>query len=109
MGALAVHVLRLLQLLLALGLGLSILFVAIGRNYNCRPGALAGTTPPFAGHLIPLNVTLVERRGWFQLSKLIDVYDAADNSHLGYFYDMQLFFFLRFGFSDAEDRIWFEA
>lgn len=97
------------HLVLALVIWLPILFVAIGRNYDCRPEALAGITPPFAGHLIPSNVTLVERRRWFQLSKLIDVYDAADNSHLGYFYDMQLLFFLRFGFSDAEDRIWFEA
>jgi len=94
---------------LALVVALAIFFVALGRNYNCNPEALAGITPPFDGHLIPSNVTLIERRGWFQLSKLIDVYDATSDAHLGYFYDMQLFFFLRFGFSDAEDRIWMEA
>ena len=98
-----------LQCLLGLGVATTIFFVALGRNYNCRPEALAGVTPPFDGQLIPSNVTLVERRGWFQLSKLVDVYDANDNSHLGYFYDMQLLLFLRFGFSDAQDRIWFEA
>ena len=39
-----------LRLLLALGIGLSILCVAIGRNYHCRPGALSGVTSPFDGH-----------------------------------------------------------
>jgi len=73
---------------LALVVALAIFFVALGRNYNCNPEALAGITPPFDGHLIPSNVTLIERRGWFQLSKLIDVYDATSDAHLGYFYDI---------------------
>ena len=58
------------------------------------------------GKLLPANVSMVERIRW--LSKRVDVYDA-DQTHLGYFFDMHFLFFLRFGFSDANDRIWFEA
>lgn len=83
--------------------------VGVERNAGCSPEALISVPPPYGGELMPVNITLAERRQYFQLTKLVDVYDAADGRHVGYFYDMNLLFWMRFGFSDASDRIWFEA
>lgn len=84
--------------------------VAFTRNLGCNPADLMADTPPYGGELIPDNVTLKERVTYFQFSKMVDVYDNAKGmKHVGYFYDMNMFFIKRFGFSDAEDRIWFEA
>lgn len=85
--------------------------LALRRNYSCNAGALEGVVPPYGGELMPPSVILKERinQYGFQLTKLVDVYDATDDTHIGYFYDMNFFWFMRFGFSDAKDRIWFEA
>ena len=42
----------------------------------------------------------------------MDVYESSaenESARVGSFYDMQFLLFKRFGFSDAHDRIWFEA
>lgn len=90
---------------------LGALYLALTRNYNCNPGALQDVAPPYNGELLPQSVVLKERvYNWgIQFTKLVDVYDAADSRHIGYFYDMNFLAFMRFGFSDASDRIWFEA
>eukprot|EP00930_Biecheleria_cincta_P036908 TRINITY_DN25295_c0_g1_i1.p1 TRINITY_DN25295_c0_g1~~TRINITY_DN25295_c0_g1_i1.p1 ORF type:complete len:309 (+),score=44.13 TRINITY_DN25295_c0_g1_i1:124-1050(+) len=86
-------------------------YLALSRNYNCNPEALRSITPPYNGELLPTSVVLKERvYNWgIQFTKLVDVYDAVDSRHIGYFYDMNFLAFMRFGFSDASDRIWFEA
>lgn len=86
-------------------------YLALTRNYNCNPGALQTVAPPYNGELMPASVILKERvYNWgIQFTKLVDVYDAIDSRHIGYFYDMNFLAFMRFGFSDASDRIWFEA
>eukprot|EP00928_Gymnodinium_smaydae_P004674 TRINITY_DN11593_c1_g1_i1.p1 TRINITY_DN11593_c1_g1~~TRINITY_DN11593_c1_g1_i1.p1 ORF type:complete len:384 (-),score=68.75 TRINITY_DN11593_c1_g1_i1:58-1209(-) len=83
--------------------------VALGRNAHCDPADLMGVSPPYDGEILPANFTLVERRQYFQLTKLVDVYDTETGAHVGYFYDMNFLLFFRFGYSDASDRIWFEA
>jgi len=83
-------------------------WIGITRNLRCNPVDLEGVEPPFAGELMPGNVTLVERKYFFQFTKLVDVY-TEDMTHVGYFYDINLFVIMRFGFSDAAGRIWFEA
>jgi len=85
-------------------------FLALERNYNCDMEALQNIEAPFNNELLPPSVVLKERVStwWIQLTKLVDVYDVA-GTHLGYFYDMNFLWFMRFGFSDASDRIWFEA
>jgi len=91
-------------------IALGAFFIAMNRNYNCNPGALLAVTPPYGGELLPRSVVLRERVYYgIQFTKLVDVYDAYDNAHIGYFYDMNFLAFMRFGFSDASDRIWFEA
>lgn len=80
----------------------------VTRNYYCNPEALAGVEPPHGGQIIPWNVTLVERKYFFQFTKIVDVYDHH-KTHIGYFYDINLGIIMRFGFSDAQNRIWFEA
>lgn len=83
---------------------------ALLRNYDCNSAALEGVPAPFNDELLPKQVQLRERiYTWqVQFTKLIDVYDMNDQ-HLGYFYDMNFLWFMRFGFSDKDDRIWFEA
>lgn len=83
------------------------LWMGITRNLYCNPDSLAGIAAPYDGQMMPLNFTLYERRNVFQLTKLVDVYDG--DKYLGYFYDINLLILMRFGFSDAEGRIWFEA
>ena len=90
--------------------------LSLSRHYDCNEAALQDVKPPFDGELLPQTAVFVERRGWFQWSRLIDVYEGgtetageADSKRIGYFYDMNLLFFKRFGFSDAQDRIWFEG
>lgn len=92
-------------------LSVGALYFALSRNYNCYPAALENLAVPYGGELFPKHVILKERRNaWgVQFTKLIDVYDATNNSHIGYFYDMNFLAFMRFGFSDASNRIWFEA
>lgn len=82
--------------------------LATRRNSRCDPAHLKGIEPPFLGELLPYQFALVERSSWFQWSKIVDVY-STDADHLGYFYDMHFLLFMRFGYSDASDRIWFEA
>lgn len=97
--------------ILAVFLTIGAINLAQIRNYNCNAGGLEGITPPYGGQLLPTQVVLKEywNQG-FQYTKRIDVYDPNKNmSHIGYFYDMNLLFFMRFGYSDANDRIWFEA
>lgn len=86
-------------------------YLALTRNYNCNPGALQNVVPPYNGELLPASVVLKERvYNWgIQFTKLVDVYDGIDSRHIGYFYDMNFLAFMRFGFSDSSDRIWFEA
>ena len=90
--------------------------LSLSRHYDCNEAALQDVKPPFDGELLPQTAVFVERRGWFQWSRLIDVYEGgteaageADSKRIGYFYDMNLLNFKRFGFSDAQDRIWFEG
>jgi len=56
---------------------------------------------------------MVERKHYFQFTKLVDIYaydeKSGNQSYVGYFYDINLLFIMRFGFSDAQNRIWFEA
>mmetsp|Transcript_8105 Transcript_8105/g.18964 ORF Transcript_8105/g.18964 Transcript_8105/m.18964 type:complete len:310 (+) Transcript_8105:113-1042(+) len=84
-------------------------WIGVTRNLYCNPYALENVEPPFGGQLMPENVTLVERKYLLiQFTKLVDVYDASQ-THIGYFYDINLFIIMRFGFSDSHGRIWFEA
>ncbi|CAJ1415592.1 unnamed protein product [Effrenium voratum] len=84
-------------------------WIGVTRNLYCEPSALADVEPPFKGELLPRNFTLVERKYLLiQFTKLVDVYDDQQ-VHVGYFYDINLFIIMRFGFSDAQGRIWFEA
>eukprot|EP00931_Biecheleriopsis_adriatica_P051486 TRINITY_DN29866_c0_g1_i1.p1 TRINITY_DN29866_c0_g1~~TRINITY_DN29866_c0_g1_i1.p1 ORF type:complete len:234 (+),score=36.15 TRINITY_DN29866_c0_g1_i1:90-791(+) len=58
---------------------------------------------------MPGNLILVERKYLLiQFTKLVDVY-TQNMTHLGYFYDINLFIIMRFGFSDPAGNIWFEA
>mmetsp|Transcript_7875 Transcript_7875/g.14282 ORF Transcript_7875/g.14282 Transcript_7875/m.14282 type:complete len:359 (+) Transcript_7875:1-1077(+) len=98
----------LVQCLLSLGLAGATIALAWERNSHCDPDALLGVEPAFGGDLLPPRFFLSERRQYVSLSKVVDVFDE-DWSYLGYFYDMNLLFWMRFGFSDASDRIWFEA
>lgn len=85
--------------------------LALNRNFSCNAGALQGVEAPYAGQLLPRNARLIEywNQGW-QWTKQIDVFDPAQNmSKVGQFYDMNFLFFFRFGYSDVENRIWFEA
>ena len=50
----------------------------------------------------------------YQYSKLFDVYDgkqstASEAERVGYFYYVNIFSFLRFGYADMEERVWFEG
>ncbi|CAK9116150.1 unnamed protein product [Durusdinium trenchii] len=84
-------------------------WIGVTRNLHCSPEILAQVDPPYGGQLLPANFTLVERKYLLiQFTKLVDVYDA-NQTHVGYFYDINLFVIMRFGFSDAHGRIWFEA
>jgi len=78
------------------------------RNAGCNPAALANRDVPYNGEIIPANCTLVERNQWWPPGQMVDVYDE-NKIHAGYFYDMHMFFFMRFGYSDASGQIWFEA
>ncbi|CAE8636956.1 unnamed protein product [Polarella glacialis] len=83
-------------------------WIGVTRNLRCNPEALANVEPPFGGELMPGNIFLVERKYFFQFTKLVDVY-TENMTHIGYFYDIDLFFIMRFGFSDPSGRVWFEA
>lgn len=84
-------------------------WIGVTRNLHCDPDILRNIDPPYEGQLLPANFTLVERKYLLiQFTKLVDVYDA-ERRHVGYFYDINLFIIMRFGFSDAKGRIWFEA
>jgi len=83
-------------------------YIALRRDYNCDPQRLSSLAPPYGGELMPNKFLLKERRSMFQWTKLIDAYDM-NSTHIGYFYDMHFLLFMRFGFSDANDEIWFEA
>lgn len=87
---------------------LAAIWIGITRNMYCNPDALQGLNAPFGGDLIPSNFTLVERKYYFQFTKLVDVY-SENLTWVGYFYDINLIFVMRFGFSDTNHRIWFEA
>ena len=84
---------------------------SVTRNRDCDATKLAGQTPPYGGQLVPKETVLVERAGWFQLSKLVDVYDGAhaNATRVGYFFDMNFLLWMRFGYADASDRVWFEG
>eukprot|EP00441_Pelagodinium_beii_P020964 CAMPEP_0197665266 /NCGR_PEP_ID=MMETSP1338-20131121/59126_1 /TAXON_ID=43686 ORGANISM="Pelagodinium beii, Strain RCC1491" /NCGR_SAMPLE_ID=MMETSP1338 /ASSEMBLY_ACC=CAM_ASM_000754 /LENGTH=272 /DNA_ID=CAMNT_0043244043 /DNA_START=41 /DNA_END=856 /DNA_ORIENTATION=- len=97
-----------IKLLIALPFLLATLGVALSRNSGCDYDALKDIPPPHGGSLVPANITLVERRHLFQLYKYVDVFDR-DGHSVGYFYDMNFLLWMRFGFSDSEHRIWFEA
>ena len=83
----------------------------VTRNRDRDATKLAGQTPPYGGQLVPKETVLVERAGWFQLSKLVDVYDGAhaNATRVGYFFDMNFLLWMRFGYADASDRVWFEG
>lgn len=101
-----------LRVLVGIAILLSSFNVALSRNFDCNEAVLHGVEPPFDGELIPAESVLVERREWFQITRLIDVYESSaenESARVGSFYDMQFLLFKRFGFSDAHDRIWFEA
>lgn len=85
-------------------------FIALSRNAGCDYEALANLQPPYGGEILPGEFVMIEQQNWFQVTKIVDVFDPnLGNKRVGYFYDMQFLFFMRFGFSDAEDRVWFEA
>ena len=83
-------------------------WIGITRNLYCNPEALRHVDPPYGGQLLPANFTLVERKYFFQFTKIVDVY-GEDGAFAGYFYDINLLIIMRFGFSDPAGRIWFEA
>lgn len=83
--------------------------ISLERIGSCNAHALRDKEPPYGGKLLPEKVRLVQRLNWFQFARYLDVYDAREGTHVGYFYDMLLPFWMRFGFSDASGQIWFEA
>jgi len=85
--------------------------IGLMQNSGCDYESLKDVEPPFGGELLPDNFTLVEQRSMWQYitqRKVVDVF-ASDGTSLGYFYDMQLPFIMRFGFFDAKGRVWVEA
>eukprot|EP00439_Symbiodinium_sp_Y106_P071859 s172_g13.t1 len=97
-----------LQVAISVVLTLAVVLLALDRNSKCDPEDLQNVDPPYDGNLLPFRFILAERKQYIKLSKLIDVYDE-NWVKVGYFYDLNLFFFMRFGYSDASGRIWFEA
>lgn len=84
-------------------------WIGVTRNLYCNPEALKHVNPPFGGEMMPDKLRLVERKYLLiQFTRLVDVY-TENMTHIGYFYDINLFVIMRFGFSDASGRIWFEA
>ncbi|CAE7319304.1 Iigp1 [Symbiodinium natans] len=97
-----------LQVVIGVILTIGTVLLAIDRNSHCDPEDLQGVEPPYDGNLLPFQFILSERKQYIQLSKMIDVYDE-NWVRIGYFYDLNLFLFMRFGYSDTSGRIWFEA
>ncbi|CAE7927943.1 Iigp1 [Symbiodinium sp. KB8] len=97
-----------LQVAISVVLTLAVVLLALDRNSKCDPEDLRSVDPPYDGDLLPFRFILSERKQFIKLSRMIDVYDE-NWVKVGYFYDLNLFFFMRFGYSDASGRIWFEA
>ena len=97
-----------LQVLISCALAFGTVMLACERDSHCAPADLLGVQPPYEGNLLPFRFTLSERKQYVQLSKVIDVYDKG-GQRIGYFYDLNFLFWMRFGYSDTSDRIWFEA
>ena len=99
----------------SLGLGLLLVgtgMLAVERNHGCRPSQLENVTVPFGGEVLPRRMAMVERDHWLHYSSIVDVHEedaAANASRVGYFFNTNFIFWMRFGYADAENRVWFEA
>jgi len=92
-----------------------ILALVISGDRTCDSERIKGVSAPYDGELVPPQPIMVEYyTDWDQYSKLFDVYDgeksnASQASRVGYFYYMNILSFLRFGYSEESDRVWFEG
>ena len=81
----------------------------------CDASRLKGVTSPYKDELVPKMPVMVEYyTDWYQYSKLFDVYDGATTSatsadRAGYYYYVNIMGFLRFGYADEDERVWFEG
>jgi len=108
---LTTYCLQLFVCCFCLFLGVGAIFMAQARNYSCNEEAVSGLAAPYNGDVLPSNVMLKEywNQG-IQWTKQIDVYDPAQpKEKIGSFFDMNFFFFNRFGYADSDGRVWFEA
>jgi len=87
----------------------------ISGDRACDTSRLKGVTPPYKDELVPKMPVMVEYyTDWYQYSKLFDVYDGATTSAIsadkaGYFYYVNILGFLRFGYADDDEHVWFEG
>lgn len=87
----------------------------ISGDRACDTSRLKGVTSPYKDELVPKMPVMVEYyTDWYQYSKLFDVYDGATTSatsadKAGYYYYVNILGFLRFGYADQDERVWFEG
>ena len=87
----------------------------ISGDRACDTSRLKGVTSPYKDELVPKMPVMVEYyTDWYQYSKLFDVYDGAATSatsadKAGYYYYVNILGFLRFGYADQDERVWFEG
>ena len=87
----------------------------ISGDRACDTSRLKGVAPPYKDELVPRVPVMVEYyTDWYQYSKLFDVYDGATTSAIsadkaGYYYYVNILGFLRFGYADDDERVWFEG
>ena len=92
-----------------------ILALLISGDRACDTSRLKGVAPPYKDELVPRVPVMVEYyTDWYQYSKLFDVYDGATTSAIsadkaGYYYYVNILGFLRFGYADDDERVWFEG
>jgi len=94
---------------------LPIFALIISGDRACDASRLKGVTSPYKDELVPKMPVMVEYyTDWYQYSKLFDVYDGATTSatsadKAGYYYYVNILGFLRFGYADEDERVWFEG
>ena len=98
-----------LCLLIPMGI---IAWVGSSRGYGCDPEKIGTLVAPYGGQLMPASVTLKEQQSFFQFGKQVHVFPVGNETEaarIGTFYDMNFFFFMHFGYQDAQENTWFEA
>lgn len=90
--------------------GIGALSTAMSHNMSCNYLSVKDLAVPSNGDIIPKETLMIEQQGWFQFTKKVDVYSGSDTSkQIGTFFDMNFLLWMRFGYADADDNVWFEA